>query len=118
MNSVLEIKETRTVDVNQQQTNENHNYFQTQNDQVNDIWWPISYGLRGYRGKSLRFRTQDWIKRKGFIFPEGFFMIPQRKQPSFKLIDPNIFEGFSFNLKNTLRKNKSFSFNPILCTES
>jgi hypothetical protein len=69
MNSVLEIKETRTVDVNQQQTNENHNYFHTQNDQVNDIWWPISYGLRGYRGKSLRFRTQDWIKRKGFIFP-------------------------------------------------
>ncbi len=102
MSSVLEIKETKKVDVNQQQTKENQNDSQVQNDQTNDNWWPISYGLRGYRGKNLRFRTEDWIKKKGFKFPDGFFFISQRKQPSFRLIDPNLFDSFEFNLKNTL----------------
>jgi hypothetical protein len=99
MNNTLELP--KMTHENESRPKANHGDLKKLNSD-NGIWLPISYGLRGYRGKSLRFRTNDWIKKKGFIFPDGFFLIPQRNQPSFKLIDPNLLNSFEFNLKKTL----------------
>lgn len=63
--------------------------------------WPIHFRLRGHQEKALVLLTDELLKRKGYVLPEMFTMIPLSQQPAFKLIEPEKVDGFNFSLKET-----------------
>lgn len=63
--------------------------------------WPIHFKMWGHQEKALVLQTDELLRRKGFILPKTFIMIPLSLQPSFKLIEPERIDNFNYSLKET-----------------